>query len=405
MTGLPGEDPFGLYDLDVDLLRQRAGAKWHRPAGRLAAWVADMDFPVAPAIRDRLHELLDPVTGDLGYPDWLRPVRSPLPELFVERMGQRYRWDVEIDRVVELADVVQGVQMAVHHLTRPGDGVVLHTPAYPPFFAAVEGLGRRVVRVPWPFDPDRLAVAMAEPGVRVLLLCHPHNPTGHVFGRDELERMAALAERHDITVVSDEIHADLTHAPARHLPFAALDAEVATRTVTLTSASKAFNLAGLRWAALHAGSDDMLGALRSLPDHYLGAPNLPAVVATEAAWTAGDGWLTAVLAVLDENRRRLVDLLAARLPEVEYRMPAATYLAWLDCRRLGWGDDPSAEFTRRGVELSPGPSFGHEGIGHVRLNFATSPGVLGQILAAMATGGVPDRAPGTAPAVEGLSES
>ena len=360
-----------------------------------------MDFPVAPVIRERLAALLDPLMGDLGYPDWPRPVRSPLPELFVARMGDRFGWRPEPDRVIELADVVQGIQMAVHHLTRPGDGVVLHTPAYPPFFAAIEGLGRRVLRVPWPFDPDRTAAVMADPTARVLLLCHPHNPTGHVFARTELEQLAELAARHRLTVVSDEIHADLTHRPHVHLPFASLGAEVEARTVTVTSASKAFNLAGLRWAALHAGSDAMLDALRALPDHYLGAPNLPAVVATDAAWTAGDDWRRAVLEVLDENRRGLVELLARHLPGVGYRVPEATYLAWLDCRGLGWGDDPSVEFVRRGVELSPGPTFGTEGAGHVRLNLATSRAVLEQIVIAMAT---PPDGPGRDTAPSGLRE-
>lgn len=400
MSGAPVVDPFGLRSLDVDRLRERPGAKWHRPAGRLAAWVADMDFPVAPAIRDALQALLDPVTGDLGYPDWPRPVRSPLPELFVARMTDRYGWRPQADRVVELADVVQGIQMAVHHLTAPGDGVVLHTPAYPPFFAAIEGLGRRVLRVPWPFDADRAAAAMADPAARLLLLCHPHNPTGHVFTRVELQHLAELAERYDITVVSDEIHADLTHRPQEHVPMATLGPEVEARTVTLTSASKAFNLAGLRWAALHAGSDEMLAALRALPDHYLGAPNLPAVVATEAAWTDGGAWLTAVLEVIDENRRTLVDLLATHLPDVVYRVPDATYLAWLDCRSLGRGDDPSIEFARRGVELSPGPTFGDEGRGHARLNLATSPAVLERIVTAMA---VPADGSGSGGAPAGLS--
>lgn len=388
-------DPFGLRGLDPDQLRRRAGAKWHRPSGRLAAWVADMDFPVAPVIRERLAELIDPTTGDLGYPDWRSPTRSPLPELFAERMHTRYGWTPELDRLVEIADVVQGVQMAIHHLTRPGDGIVVHTPAYPPFFAAIEGQGRRVVEVPWPFDPERTAAAMSDPGARMLLLCHPHNPTGHVFDHDELVGFAGLADRYGLIVVSDEIHADLTHRPHVHVPFASLGSDVGARTITVTSASKAFNLAGLRWAVLHAGSDEMMAALQGLPDHYLGAPNLVAVTATETAWTLGAPWLEAVLGVLDENRSSLADLLAAHLPGVGYQIPDATYLAWLDCRGLGWGDDPSAEFARRGVELSPGPTFGVAGRGHVRLNLATSPDMVERIVIAMGTPvtepGLPER--------------
>ena len=386
-------DPFGLRSLDVETLRRRPGTKWHRPDGRLAAWVADMDFPIAPAIRDRLVER---ARTDVGYPDWSHAAVSPLRDRFVERMTTRYGWRPDRDRLVELNDVVQGVRIAIHHLTEPGDGVVLHTPAYPPFFRAIEQLGRRVVRAPWPFDADGLEDVVAAQRPRVLLLCHPHNPIGHVFSRDELVAIAATAERHDLQVVSDEIHADLTFSPSVHVPFESLGPDAAARTVTLTSASKAFNLAGLRWAVLHAGSDRMHAALRRLPAHYFGAPNVMAVEATDAAWSEGDDWASAVMAVLDENRHLLATLLAEHLPEVGYRVPDATYLAWLDCRDLGFGDDPAVEFARRGVELSPGPTFGVEGHGHVRLNFATSPMVLTEIVTTMARP-VPPAGPPTGP--------
>ncbi len=184
-------------------------------------------------------------------------------------------------------------------------------------------------------------------------------------------------------MVSDEIHADLVHAPHGHVPFDSLGPEVSARTITVTSASKAFNLAGLRWAIMHAGSDMMRSALDALPAHYLGAPNVMAVEATATAWTAGDPWLESVREVLDENRHALSGLLAAHLPGVRYTPPDATYLAWLDCRALELGDDPATTFRERGVELSPGPQFGVEGAGFVRLNFATSPAILAETVAAM----------------------
>jgi cystathionine beta-lyase len=152
----------------------------------------------------------------------------------------------------------------------------------------------------------------------------------------------------------------------------------------VTSASKAFNLAGMRWAILHAGSAELHAALRSLPPHYLGAPNVMGVAATEAAWEHGDEWQAAVRGQLDANRQHLVDLLADHLPEVGYAVPDATYLAWLDCRQLGLGDDPAEVFRQRGVELSAGPRFGPAGAGFARLNFATGPSVLERIVAAMA---------------------
>jgi cystathionine beta-lyase len=373
-------DPFGLRSLEVDHLRDRPGAKWHRPGGLLAAWVADMDFPVAPTIRERLSAL---VATDLGYPDWERAGTSPLPLLFAERMQHRCGWSLDPGRLHELCDVMQGVQMAVHHLSDPGDTVVLHTPAYPPFLESLEQMGRRVLAVPWPFDHDALEQQLIAQPARLMILCHPHNPTGHVFDESELIRLGEIAQRHGLRVISDEIHADLTHGPHRHIPFASLAAELSGRTVTVTSASKAFNLAGLRWAILHAGSAEFNQVLHALPQQYLGAPNLMAVAAIEEAWSSAEPWLDEVLQLLEENRSWLADALARHLPGARYHVPDATYLAWIDCRGMELGEDPATVFRRRGVELSPGPRFGTEGAGHVRLNFATSPAILEQIVTAM----------------------
>jgi cystathionine beta-lyase len=375
------------FDLSLDDVRDRPGTKWSSVEGRLAAWVADMDFPIAPEIRDALVA----ATADVGYPHWPGIGRSALPELFVERTATRFGWQPAVDRLHELADVMQGVVASIHHLTEPGDGVVVHTPAYPPFLSSIEAAGRRVVEVPahrngggWSFHHDDLDARLAAEPARLLLLCHPHNPTGHVFTAGELAQIAELAARHDLVVVSDEVHAELVHPPHGHVPFASLAPEVEARTVTVTSSSKAFNLAGLRWAILHAGSDDLHATLDALPRHYFGAPNLMAVVATEAAWTSGDAWQRAVGDQLDANRRLLAMLLQKHLPDVDYVVPDATYLAWLDCRGLGFGDDPAETFRSRGVELSPGPRFGRRGLGFARLNFATGPTVLTRIVETMA---------------------
>jgi cystathionine beta-lyase len=383
---VPGDavvsDPYGLRSLGIEQARSRPGIKWQLHAADYAAWVADMDFPIAPVIRDRLIAVAD---ADVGYPLWAGKGRvSPARMAFVERMTNRYGWSPEQSWLYELSDVIQGVRVAVQHLTAPGDGIVLHTPAYHPFLDTITSMQRRIVRVPSPFDHDALEAALTREPARLMILCHPHNPTGHVFTRPELERIADIAARHDLVVISDEIHADLVHEPHGHVPFESLGPEVAARTITVTSPSKAFNLAGLRWAIMHSGSAAMRSILDALPPHYLGAPNVMAVEATVAAWTAGDAWLDAVLAVLGENRRALCELLASHLPEVRYTPPEATYLAWLDCRDLGAGDDPAATFRERSVELSPGPQFGIEGQGFVRLNFATSPSILAATIAAMA---------------------
>lgn len=380
-------DPFGLRSLDVSRLRQRNGAKWQAHPAAYAAWVADMDFPVAPVVAAALRGLVD--RDELGYPNWGGPeALSPAGKLFPRRMAEHHGWECDPSRVRDLADVLQGVRATVLHCSRPGDGVVLHLPAYHPFLTTIDDMDRRLVPVHFDpdrrvFDYDRLDAELARAGGRVWILCHPHNPLGHVFERPELERIAELAAKHDLVVVSDEIHADVVMSGHGHLPFEALGAEVSARTVTVTSSSKAFNLAGLRWAVMHTGHEPLRRALAALPGHYLGAPNVFAVEATVAAWTAGGEWLDAVLAVVDENRRALVGLLDEHLPGTRYTPPAATYLAWVDCRALGLGDDPAATFRERGVELSPGPQFGPPGLGHVRINLATSPTILRDMVRAM----------------------
>lgn len=381
-------DPFGLRSLDPERLAGTPGIKWQLHPGRLAAWVADMDFPVAPAVSARLAALVE--RGALGYPNW-GATPSPAARLFAERMTTRWGWTPDVERVHDLADVLQGVRIAIELLTGPGDAIALHTPAYHPFLNSLTEMGRRTVSLP--VGADRVGEVeriIAEERPRLMILCHPHNPTGHRFDRPELERIAEIAEAHDLIVVSDEIHSDLVHGDpsdrARHLPFAAVSEVAARRTVTVTSASKAFNLAGLRWAVMHVGHDDLEERLRSFPDHFFGAPNIVAVEAAVAAWTDGAEWLAAVMEVLDENRHRLVDLLAEHLPGSRYRMPDATYLAWIDCSHLGEGAVPRDIFRERGVEVSPGPQFGSEGSGHVRLNMATSPAVLERIVTAMGGG-------------------
>ena len=382
------QDPFGLRSLDVEKLRAKRGTKWGSKPARYSAWVADMDFAVAPVITDALQQVLD--GSEFGYPNWGGPYAlSPAADLFSARMADRYGWHPNPERVHDLIDVLQGVRATVHHLSSPGDGVVLHMPAYHPFIDTIANMDRRLVAVQFTdgaFDYDDLERRLASGAdtATIWILCHPHNPLGRVFPRAELERIAAIADRFDLTVIADEIHADLTMTDQTHIPFESLGPEVSARTVTVTSASKSFNLAGLRWAVLHAGSAQMHGALNALPGHYLGAPNVMAVTAAVAAWTDGGPWLDAVLDVIDENRHALVELLDRHLPGAVCRPLQATYLAWVDCRALNLGDDPAETFRERGVELSPGPQFGTGGHGHVRINLATSPQIVADMVAAMA---------------------
>jgi cystathionine beta-lyase len=385
------DDPFGFDSLDLAWLRAKRSAKWSRHGTPFAAWVADMDFPPAPVVLDAIRAAAD--RADFGYPEWKGTgFGSPAVEVWADRCDRRYDWLVPASEVREFCDVVQAVQVMLHLHTNPGDGVVLHTPSYPPLLDAIDTFGLRLVDVPAhigddrvAFDYDALEERLQREGATVLLLCHPQNPTGHRFDRAELERLAAIAERFDLLVISDEIHADLTYAPGTHIPFASLGPEVAARTVTVHSPSKAFNIAGLRHAVAHIGPVRLRERLAALPNHLLGALNVVAAEVTVAAWTDGDDWLDAVVEHLDRNRRLAAEVLAEHLPAVRYRIPEATYLAWLDCRACGFDDDPFEVFRSRGVQLGAGTDYGPGGAGFVRLNMATSGPILAATIAAMAT--------------------
>jgi len=354
----------------------------------LPAWVADMDFPVAPPVQRAIRDLVD--RHDLGYHQV--PLSPRLRDALVSRMAERFSWQVEPQRIVPLVNVVQGLDASVLLHSRRDDGVVVQVPIYPPFLAAVGRSRRRLVESPLVRGADRFEIdfdrlrADIDPRVRVLLLCNPHNPTGRVFERAELTALGELALEHDWIVVSDEIHADLTFPGHRHLPFAALGPDLAERTITLASATKAFNLAGLPCAFAIFGSDRVQQPFLDLPPHVLGHCGILDDAAAHAAWTEGQPWLDEVMAYLTENRRLVLDFFARELPDVQVLPPEATYLAWLDCRDLGLPGDPFGFFLEHArVALSRGLDFGTGGETCVRLNFATSQAILQEILERMAT--------------------
>lgn len=371
-------------DLDLERLRARLSVKWqHYGRECLAAWVAEMDFAVAEPIRATLQRALE--LHDFGYPQEQDAVG--LPSSFAARMSERYGWAIEPERIEVLSDVVQGIYIALMAFTAPGDGVVVQTPIYPPFLDSVKKLGRRLstcalVDVGERYGIDFAALAQACRGARMLLLCHPHNPSGRVFTVDELRAIAALVLEHDLLVVSDEIHADLTLPGRTFTPFAAIDPDVAARTITLSSASKAFNIAGLRCAVAHFGSPALHERFNArVPGHARGGVGILGQYCTKAAWESGEPWLGEVKRTLDANRHSLVRSLHERLPEVRVHLPEATYLAWLDCTRLGLGKSPAAHFVGRGrVALSDGAWFGEGFEQCVRLNFATSKPILSEII-------------------------
>jgi len=373
-----------LEALELERLRARRSIKWSQYGPDcLPAWVAEMDFHVAEPIREVLREAL--AHSDFGYPQSSQALG--LEEALAERMQRRYNWQLDPARVEVLNDVVQGLWIALLAFSAPGDGAVVQTPIYPPFLDSVRKAGRQLRLSPLVAAADRYVIDFDElrevsRGARLLLLCHPHNPTGRVFTRGELEQLAALVLERDLCVVSDEIHADLSFQARDFVPFASLGPELAERTVTLTSASKAFNIAGLRCAFAHFGSPELQDRFNAcVPRHARGGVGILGQHCTLAAWRGGDPWLDEVKKTLDGNRRFLVQEFARAVPQLGVRLPEATYLAWLDCQGLALPVSPARHFLEQArVALSDGAYFGPGFERCARLNFGTSPALLSEIV-------------------------
>ncbi|MGW3126609.1 MalY/PatB family protein [Streptomyces sp. NPDC001076] len=386
MTSIPQEnpgEPNPLRALTLDRLRCRTSMKWRTyPADVLPVWVAEMDVPLAPAVVRAVTDAME--LGDTGY-----PAGTAYAEALAAFAAKRWGWDgLDVARTAIVPDVMLGVVEMLRLVTGPGDPVVVNSPVYPPFYQFVGNMDRRVVEAPLGaggrIDLDVLEAAFhgLGGGRAGYLLCSPHNPTGTVHTADELTAVTALAERYGVRVVADEIHAPLTAPGVGFVPY--LSVPGADRGLSLMSASKAWNLAGLK-AALALAGPGAAADLARLPEEVSHGPSHVGVIAHTAALTDGTAWLDALLAGLDENRRLLAGLLDSHLPGIRYRPAEATYLAWLDCRALGLGDDPAEVFLDRGrVAVNSGLPFGTGGAGHVRLNLATSPEVITEAVRRMA---------------------
>lgn len=373
--------------LSVDRLRARRNNKWrYYPDDVLPAWVADMDFAAAPPIRAFMRGMAE--SSDFCYP--LKPPYLHLERVLSERMRERYGWSVGGAPVELVNDVVQGICIALMTLGDAGQGTVIQPPIYGPFLEATRDTQRPAIFNPlvvteqsYAIDFDQLERALAKQA-RFLLLCNPHNPTGRVFTRPELERLANAALRHDLVILSDEIHADLVYPGNGHIPMATLGPEVEARTVTFVSASKAFNTAGLRSALAIFGSAPLHQRFCTFPRRLRGGLNAFGAEATRIAWSDCGDWLEQVVAYLEGNRDLIVQAVPGRMPGIGCRKPEATYFAWLDCRALELGEEPYDFFLREArVALEPGLNFGPQGAGFARLNFATSKEILSEILTRM----------------------
>ncbi|WP_256106357.1 MalY/PatB family protein [Streptomyces sp. ODS05-4] len=377
-----GPDP--LSRLTLDRLRRRTSVKWRRhPPDVLPLWVAEMDVPPAEPVAAALIRAAE--TGDTGY-----AYGTGYAEALAAFARDRWGHDIDVARTKPVPDVMLGAVEILKQVTRPGDTVVVDAPVYQPFREFARHLDRRVAEAPLGadlrLDPERLADAFrgATAGGRraAYLLCSPQNPTGTVHTAEELAAVAALADRHGVRVIADEIHAPLTARGVRFTPY--LSVPGAGAGFSLMSASKAWNLAGVKAAVAVAGPD-AAADLAAVPAEVGHGVSHLGVLAHTAAFRDGGPWLDAVRDGLDRNRLLLARLLAEHLPAVRHIPAEGTYLAWLDCRGLGLGDDPAAVFLERGrVALTPGPEFGSGGAGYARLNLATSPEVLTEAVRRMA---------------------
>lgn len=385
-----------LEQLTLEQLRRRTSMKWRLyPEDVLPLWVAEMDVPLAEPISGALHTAV--ALGDTGYPAGARGYAKALAGFAARRWGWH---DLDVDRAAIVPDVMLGIVEVLRLVTEPGDTVVVNAPVYPPFYAFVTHDHRRIVEAPLDatgridLELLRATFASARRGASgtassvAYLLCNPHNPTGAVHTADELAAVAALAREFEVRVVSDEIHGPLVLNGASFTPY--LSVEGAEDAFAVTSASKSWNLAGLK-AGLALAGCEAADDLARLPEEVSHGPSHLGVLAHTVALNDGEAWLDALLDGLSANRDLLGQLLTEHLPEVAYTPPEGTYLAWLDCRALGLDDPDAADgpgivtelagparafLDDARVAVSSGHVFGTGGAGHVRLNFATSTAIL-----------------------------
>jgi cystathionine beta-lyase len=386
-----------LEELTLQQLRLRTSMKWRaHPVDVLPLWVAEMDVKLAPTVADALRTAID--NGDTGYPSG-----TAFAEAVSEFASQRWQWhELEVSRTAIVPDVMLGIVETLRLVTDRGDAVVVNPPVYAPFYAFVSHDGRRVIEAPLDADgridldalEEAFARACASGGKVAYLLCNPHNPTGSVHTFDELRGVAERARRFGVRVVSDEIHAPVILAGARFIPY--LSVPGAENAFALISASKAWNLSGLK-AALAIAGPEAAADLRRMPEEVSHGPSHLGIIAHAEAFRTGGDWLDALLLGLDENRTLLGDLITEHLPRVKCLRPQGTYLAWLDCQQLSFDEEaadglavvadlsgPARWFLdHAGVALSSGHVFGTGGAGHVRLNFATSRAILTEAVSRM----------------------
>ena len=373
-----------INDTTAAMLRARGSVKWTTPGpDGFGAAVAEMDFGAAPAILDALAALS--ATANFGY---LSPVLGrELVAACADFQQRRHGWAVDPELIHPVPDVIKALEIAITYYSKPGSPVILPTPAYMPFLSVPGQLGREIIQVRmheeagfFTLDLDAIDAAFRAGG-HLLIFCNPCNPLGRVYTEEEIAELTAVVDRHGGRVFADEIHAPLVYPGLRHIPYASTSDTAAAHTLTGTSASKGWNLPGLKCAQVILSSAADQERWAELGHVAWRGASSPGVAANIAAYRHGEAWLDEVLAFLDENRRLLADLLARHLPQVRYRPPDGTYLAWLDCTAMNLDGSPGALLAEQAqITVVDGPAFGQGGPGSFRFNFATPQPLLAEMI-------------------------
>ncbi len=360
--------------LSLDQLRKRKSVKWRQfPNDVLPLPVAEMDFASAPAIKAALLDMVE--RSDTGY-------LGPFPELFdafAKFSNQRWGWQPDVKQMRIATDVGVGIVELMRVLIKPGDKVMLNSPVYENIWRWINEVDATTVDTPlieidlnYKLDLDAIEREYKN-GVKIHILCHPHNPVGVIFDKKQLASLAELAKRYQVVVLSDEIHAPLSYDAKSFTPFLAVSEVAKEVGVIITSASKSFNLAGLKCAVIITQSTALAERINKMPPAVTWRASLFGAVASTAAYTQSSDWLDGLLITLDKNRKLVDDLIQSMLPGVRYRIPDFGYLAWLDMTSLGLGEDPAARILEKGkVALNGGVLYGPKHKNFVRLNFGTS---------------------------------
>lgn len=378
------------YNFDINMERRGTNCeKWdflEEEFGKkdlLALWVADMDFPAPPEVLEALHNKID--EGALGYP--IAP--DSLLKAITDWQKNRHGWEIGKEAVTWAPGVVAGLAFSIMAYTKPGDGVIIQTPVYPPFYATISESGRRIVKNPLKREKDRYVMdlesleKLVTPTCRTLILCSPHNPVARVWTREELEALSELAERKDMIIISDEIHQDLVYSDSKHISIASLSDEMSSRTVTFVAPSKTFNIAGMNSSVALIPDEKLRARYVSILNRlHLSSLSILGLTAMETAYAKCAGWLDELMAYLEENRNFTEKFVRERMPKAKMDHPEGTYIFWIDFRGYGFNSETLMDLlvNEAGVALNNGRNFGTEGDGFARINIGTNREMLKKAL-------------------------